>query len=840
MALKVVVPIAQSQTNQCTFTPAWFVQKSEYRVLPGSFELLKNGEEAFRSVYYALEKATKSISIICWGFQPSMYFLRGGQKGLRIGELLEKKALAGVKVRVLCWSFEVSNISLTDSIEANIPGRRARNEGMAELGRRTGRDELGKMGRPNTLADQDYLYDIEWFGRYDRDQGFVSDTLPRRAAGIDTKPRTKNLVFAGRGFNAADRAVILGSERADPNTGLETRSVQAGAASHHQKTVLVDFELPEHAVGFVMGHNTLDEYWDTNQHSCRRQRDPRLGRNGNRPREDFSSRVTGPILGDLFHNFHAAWKKEVGEDLFAEVGAPAFEHYPHSGATRQWREREIARSEAVIRRETALQTGLSDPQAGSDPSLLGGAGKTREAQLAASRQRQQAAEVARDRHRKKLASDRTDAPSQAQSSTAVMAQILRTQPQYGVRDIAASYLQAVKNATHYIYMENQYFRWKPLAEAITEHAKKLAQCGAVPEKYGSLNLFVITNADKEGMGSGTVSTARMLDALGRADVIPEVSRQQRAEDTEAELKAARQQVAQESAQQKKLEKQAASTSAAQGALEASRERQQAAQARIPELEQKLATQQREKKGHAPIRMRPVPGLRVHVCTLVAPDSPGRSGSTCNHGDRALTADERRERVQAELAQAEKTVARLEAQRATLDGEAAQLKGIPNASASVTARYESLNQQLQQAQARRDALRQELRGLNNLNAPNNSRPEDFADWVDVYVHAKLTLIDDSFLSLGSANINSRSMETDSELNIALVNHKVTQPARKFLWQLHTNSRSGGEELTVQGMKDAYKDWQYVIDVNKARRKDKYPPMASLVEFFSGTKERTNLD
>jgi hypothetical protein len=30
--------------------------------------------------------------------------------------------------------------------------------------------------------------------------------------------------------------------------------------------VLVDYELPESAVGFVMGHN--DEYWDTDKHSA--------------------------------------------------------------------------------------------------------------------------------------------------------------------------------------------------------------------------------------------------------------------------------------------------------------------------------------------------------------------------------------------------------------------------------------------------------------------------------------------------------------------------------------------------------------------------------------------
>ncbi|SPX53967.1 Uncharacterised protein [Klebsiella pneumoniae] len=43
--------------------------------------------------------------------------------------------------------------------------------------------------------------------------------------------------------------------------------------------------------------------------------DPRLGANGKLPRQDISSRVTGPILEHLHHNFAMAWEKETGQDL---------------------------------------------------------------------------------------------------------------------------------------------------------------------------------------------------------------------------------------------------------------------------------------------------------------------------------------------------------------------------------------------------------------------------------------------------------------------------------------------------------------------------------------------
>ena len=38
---------------------------------------------------------------------------------------------------------------------------------------------------------------------------------------------------------------------------------------------------------------------------------------------------------------------------------------------------------------------------------------------------------------------------------------------------------------------------------------------------------------------------------------------------------------------------------------------------------------------------------------------------------------------------------------------------------------------------------------------------------VYVHAKLLLIDDRYVAIGSANLNQRSMTSDSELQIAIV-------------------------------------------------------------------------
>ena len=176
--------------------------------------------------------------------------------------------------------------------------------------------------------------------------------------------------------------------------------------------------------------------------------------------------------------------------------------------------------------------------------------------------------------------------------------------------------------------------------------------------------------------------------------------------------------------------------------------------------------------------------------------------------------------------------RLQDQQVALDSQARQLAGLPNTAGDLTKLYENLNRKLQPAHEKRDRLKERLKALLDGSNP--------VDWVDVYIHAKLMIIDDTFMTIGSANINSRSMETDSELNIIHERHTISEPARRTLWGLHTSKRSGEETFNKEGMKVAHDNWAYVIIENKKARKKLESPIASLIEFFSATKERTDKD
>ena len=106
---------------------------------------------------------------------------------------------------------------------------------------------------------------------------------------------------------------------------------------------------------------------------------------------------------------------------------------------------------------------------------------------------------------------------------------------------------------------------------------------------------------------------------------------------------------------------------------------------------------------------------------------------------------------------------------------------------------------------------------------------------MYIHSKLMIVNDVFTTHGSANINTRSMQVDSELNIAHEWASVTRALRRRLWDLHTEGKGAQDDPA-----EAFVAWQDTIIRNQQRQKARVTPGASLVEFYYGKKKRKNLD
>lgn len=99
-----------------------------------------------------------------------------------------------------------------------------------------------------------------------------------------------------------------------------------------------------------------------------------------------------------------------------------------------------------------------------------------------------------------------------------------------------------------------------------------------------------------------------------------------------------------------------------------------------------------------------------------------------------------------------------------------------------------------------------------------------------------MVDDVFLTLGSSNINLRSMRFDSELNIVLQDSDpigLIPPMRRHLWQLHTGKATDDPEQT-------YRYWNSIISENKDKKLNNLKPISSLIEFLDENTSWSALD
>ena len=57
---------------------------------------------------------------------------------------------------------------------------------------------------------------------------------------------------------------------------------------------------------------------------------------------------------------------------------------------------------------------------------------------------------------------------------------------------------------------------------------------------------------------------------------------------------------------------------------------------------------------------------------------------------------------------------------------------------------------------------------------------------IYVHSKATIVDDRWATIGSANLNSRGMSHDAELNLSILDSDFARALRMMLWAEHLGS------------------------------------------------------
>ena len=90
---------------------------------------------------------------------------------------------------------------------------------------------------------------------------------------------------------------------------------------------------------------------------------------------------------------------------------------------------------------------------------------------------------------------------------------------------------------------------------------------------------------------------------------------------------------------------------------------------------------------------------------------------------------------------------------------------------------------------------------------------------VYVHAKIAIVDDEWLTIGSANLNEHSLFNDTEMNLVLHDPALARRTRRALWSEHLELPEG--ELPDDPVAAIDELWKPISEEQLCRRLDGRP-------------------
>jgi phosphatidylserine/phosphatidylglycerophosphate/cardiolipin synthase-like enzyme len=96
---------------------------------------------------------------------------------------------------------------------------------------------------------------------------------------------------------------------------------------------------------------------------------------------------------------------------------------------------------------------------------------------------------------------------------------------------------------------------------------------------------------------------------------------------------------------------------------------------------------------------------------------------------------------------------------------------------------------------------------------------------VYVHAKIGIVDDRWLTIGSANLNEHSLFNDTEMNVVMQDPELARALRLRLWSEHLGCDAA--ELEGDPAEIVDERWRPVAEEQLARRERGEPPAEKLM-------------
>ena len=132
---------------------------------------------------------------------------------------------------------------------------------------------------------------------------------------------------------------------------------------------------------------------------------------------------------------------------------------------------------------------------------------------------------------------------------------------------------------------------------------------------------------------------------------------------------------------------------------------------------------------------------------------------------------------------------------------------------------------------RDSKAQEAQAKEEAKANKSGRASDVDSYgVDItpkryrkiYIHSKLMFVDDVYTTLGSANLNARSMVSDSELNICTADYDFTRAARREVWGNIAGKDLDGGDGSPKITAKTHGTWTDRMDRNTKGRTESLAP------------------
>ena len=298
------------------------------------------GENSFAKIAADIAAAKSSIDLCCWGFDPGMELERKAAgnwpRGLTFGDALIQAARRGVKVRLLVW-YDWKGSPFVHNMPGHSHGLLPWYvcSGSADAGRLSASDSVARLEQElrkplvfqkkylnqridsaqlHMLAREEYCY--SWYSA--AFNGLLGELTVTKRHG--------------------DRDAIkasLSTEEKQPSSLSDGEFEAMGMTylgTHHQKTLLIDyaFEKGSKAIGYVMGLNSVTDYWDTCGHlledgrrevggksergECVQGMEHDRGFRTAKPYQDYACRIAGGrALIPIYGNFVTAWGRALKE-----------------------------------------------------------------------------------------------------------------------------------------------------------------------------------------------------------------------------------------------------------------------------------------------------------------------------------------------------------------------------------------------------------------------------------------------------------------------------------------------------------------------------------------------